>query len=223
MDEIPVGPLPIPKSAKTVLIYGGAFDPPHRAHVQLPPRARDAIGADLLLYVPAAAAPLKEGPAASNMDRIGMLEAALEGEPDIAIATLELERGGSSYTIDTLEHITSRRPNLTLRLLIGADQARQFHEWKQAREIIELAEPAVMLRPPAEEAEDLLEDMAPHWSESETASWRRRLVELPAIDASSTRARELLARSPADPELERLLTAPVRAYIRRNKLYREPA
>jgi len=223
MNEIPVGPLPIPKSARTVLLYGGAFDPPHRAHVQLPPRAREAVGADLLLYVPAAAAPLKPGPVASNTDRIAMLEAALEDESDTAIATLEIDRGGDSYTVDTLRHIRERRPDVALRLLIGADQARQFHRWKEARQIIALAEPAVMLRPPAEDAEDLLADLAPHWSGAEMDAWRRRLVTLPAIEASSTRVRELLAGRPGAPELDRLLTAPVRAYIRQNNLYQQPA
>ncbi len=225
MRDVPVSTLPIPKSGspKTVLLYGGAFDPPHRAHIELPPRAREALGADLLIYLPAAAAPLKEGPVASNLDRVAMLEAALEGQKNVAIATVELDRGGESFTIDTLEHITDKRPRAALRLLIGADQARQFHKWRSAREIIKLAEPAVMLRPPAEDAEALLEEMKPHWSEAELDAWRSRLIELPAIEASSTRVRELLRLNPADPELDGLLTPPVREYIRRNKLYRDGA
>lgn len=223
MPDVPVSTLPIPKSAKTVLLYGGAFDPPHRAHLELPPLARDAVGAELLVYVPAAAPPLKEGPVASNIDRVAMLEAALHGSDAVAIATLELDRGGESYTIETLEHIAGKRPKATLRLLMGADQAAQFHKWRSAMEIIRLAEPAVMLRPPEEDAAGLLAEMKPHWSDAELAAWSARLIELPAIDASSTRARELLRENPASPELDELLTPPVRDYIRQNKLYREQA
>ena len=215
----PAEPLPIPDEPITVLLCGGAFDPPHRAHLTLPPLARDAIGADLLLYMPAGKAPLKPGPIASNDDRLAMLRAGLEGEPRVAITTLELERPGDSYTIATLKEIRAERPRATLRLLIGADQARQFHKWRAAKEIIQLAEPAVMLRPPLEGADALLAEMKPHWSEAELQEWGGRLVELPAIEASSTRARQLLAEDPGSPELATLLTPPVRRVIAEKGLY----
>jgi len=216
---VPAEPLPVPDEPITVLLCGGAFDPPHRAHLTLPPLARDAVGADLLLYMPAGKAPLKPGPAASNEDRLAMLRAGLEGAPRVAITTLELERTGESYTIDTLKEIKAARPRATLRLLIGADQARQFHKWRAAKEIIQLAEPAVMLRPPLEDAGALLAEMRPHRSEAELEQWGGRLVELPAIEASSTRARELLAEDPQSPELDDLLTPPVRRVIAEKRLY----
>lgn len=221
---VPVETLPIPADCSTALLYGGAFDPPHRAHLQLPPLARAAIAADLLLYIPAGAPPLKDGPIAAPADRIAMLSAGLADTSNTAIATLELDRAKAnpaipSYTIDTLRHIKSKHPRTTLRLLIGADQARQFHRWKDAREVIILAEPAVMLRPPMEDAAALLTEIAPHWTPAELAQWGGRLIELPAIQASSTRVRELLATNPASPELETLLTLPVRQYITENKLY----
>ncbi len=221
---VPVETLPIPNDCPSVLLYGGTFDPPHRAHLTLPPLAREAIDADLLLYIPAAAPPLKTGPIASPAHRIAMLTAGLADIAHTAIATLELDRAKAnpavpSFTIDTLRTLRAQRPNTTLRLLIGADQARQFHRWKDAREIITLADPAVTLRPPLDDPEALLTDIAPHWAPQELAQWGGRLIELPPIKASSTRARRLLTTDPASPEIQSLLTPPVLHYITKNNLY----
>ncbi len=215
----PIAPLPIPDECKSVLLYGGAFDPAHRAHLTLPPLAREALGCELLVYLPAGAPPLKEGPVASPEDRAEMLRAGLAETSNCAIATLEFEREGPNYTVDTLRQIRAERPDTTLRFLIGADQARQFHKWREARAIIDLAEPAVMLRPPLDDAEELLAEMREHWDASELDTWRARLVELPAIEASSTRIRELLASDPGSVELDELLTRPVRRVIALRALY----
>lgn len=215
----PVGTLPIPESCRSALLYGGAFDPPHIAHIQLPPLARRALACELLVYLPAGAPPLKEGPVAAPEHRVAMLQAALEGVPQVAIATLELEREGQSYTVDTLRHIRTQCPETALRFLIGADQARQFHRWREAGAILDLAEPAVMLRPPLDDAEDLLSEMDEHWTANELDAWRQRFITLPAIDASSTRVRELLTSDPGSDELDELLTRPVRSVIASHALY----
>lgn len=175
---------------RLTLLYGGAFDPPHRAHIELPARVRDALGADRILYMPAASPPLKAGPVASAADRIDMLRAALAGDPRAEVSDLEIQRGGASYTIDTLRALNAgASPGETFRLLIGADQALQFHHWKDAREIIELAEPVVMIRPPAETAAHVLEDIAPHWTAAELDAWRSRFIPVPPMDIASTRLR----------------------------------
>lgn len=215
----PIGDLPIPAGCRSVLIYGGAFDPPHRAHLTLGPVVRAQLGCDLLLYMPASAAPLKDGPSASDTDRVNMLAAGLAGVPNADIATLELARGGTSYTIDTVGEIHRRRPGVTLRLLIGADQAVQFHRWKGARELLTLAEPAVMLRPPYSEPAALLDAIAPHWDQADLPGWEARCVRVPPMGVSSTLVRELLARDPRDPALAALVPAPVLAYIRQRGLY----
>ena len=215
----PIGDLPIPTGCQSVLLYGGAFDPPHNAHFTLGPIVRERLGCELLLYMPAAAAPLKAGPAASDTDRVNMLAAGLAGVQKADIATLELARGGTSYTIDTVGEIRRRRPGVTLRLLIGADQAVQFHRWKGARELLTLAEPAVMLRPPYAEPAALLTEIAPHWDPADMPEWESRCVAVPPVEVSSTLVRELLGRDPLDPALAALVPAPVLAYIRQRGLY----
>jgi nicotinate (nicotinamide) nucleotide adenylyltransferase len=156
---------------RRVLVFGGTFDPPHLAHAQLPMLAAAQLGCDEILYVPAAINPLKSGTKlkpAPPEHRLAMLLLAVADVPGAKISTIELDRKGKSYTIDTLRALhkqqgnsvgSSPSPRLRARppapspapifhLLIGADQALDFHRWKNWQEIIELATPAVMLRPP---------------------------------------------------------------------------
>jgi len=208
-------------TVRTVAVYGGTFDPPTRAHAQLPLAVMPQIGADRLLVIPAAASPFKPGGAiASDAQRLQMLEFAFAGMPGVTVTRLELDRGGASYTVDTLRELRDAFPGITFRLIIGADQAASFHRWKQAAEIIGLAPPAVMLRGGEGGQRDLLEQMAPHWSAGELESWRDRIVSVPATDASSTEVRELLVEQEPDRcRLGELLDPAVLGYIREEGLY----
>ncbi len=124
-----------------------------------------------------------------------------------------------SYWADTWSIAPSMTTTGINRFLIGADQARQFHRWREHEAILDLAEPAVMLRPPLDAPGALLSEMAAHWSADELSAWRARFIELPPIDASSTRIRELLGARERRDEFETLLTPPVLGYIEENALY----
>jgi len=212
--------LDVPSDARAVLVFGGAFDPPHRAHIALPQMVAERVGADWVLYIPAAAPPLKEGPEASGEDRIAMLEAALGPEARASVTDIELVRGGRSYTVDTLTELRDRLPDKTLRLLIGADQARQFHKWRDAQRVIDLAEPVVMLRPPHDDRAAILAEVAPHWTGEHLAGGERRFVEGPTREGGPTEARRLLHEQGAEAErLEELLPVGVLEVIRSRRLY----
>ncbi|MBX3359636.1 MAG: nicotinate-nicotinamide nucleotide adenylyltransferase [Phycisphaeraceae bacterium] len=218
-----------------IMVFGGSFDPVQRAHVELPARAREGVqgahgGRWWLLYVPAAASPLKgRRPMASDEDRLRLLEIALRGVARGAVWRDELERaaGGPSYTVDTLARLrrsvdAAGGGGVPLRLLIGSDQARQFHRWKAPREIIAMAPPLVMRRSgeSAEELRRALEESGA-WDALVLAAWESWQVDAGRSDASSTRARELLARSPVDRgALLRVLDPEVLAEIERRGLYR---
>jgi len=112
-----------------ILLFGGTFDPPTRAHTTLAPQAAALVGASRLLYVPAAISPhkLEQTPTEAE-HRLAMLKLALMDTDDVEIRTLELDRAGPSYTIDTVETMRSEfGPDTPLRLLIGDDQAESFH------------------------------------------------------------------------------------------------
>lgn len=223
---VAVGWAPIPAGVRSVLIVGGTFDPPHTAHVALPREAARLLGVDWTLYVPAARSPHKaEGPAASDADRLEMLRLALAGEARVSIATLELERGdAASYTVDTLRALRREAPGVERwRLCIGADQAAAFHRWREPREVIALAEPAVLLREPYESADALLAALAPQWPAAELAAWRGRILPIAPLRAAATEARALLAKAGRtageEAALAAALPAGVLAYVRGRGLY----
>ncbi len=126
------------------LLYGGTFDPPHIAHVTLPHEAMNALSFDRVLYIPAHQSPLKDEPQTSAAHRLQMLTLALQDSPWAEISTIELDRGGTSYTIDTIEAL--QHPDEEIRLLVGADQWAQIREWKRWEDIIRIANPIVLPR-----------------------------------------------------------------------------
>lgn len=203
--------------ARRRLLFGGTFDPPHRAHVELPRLAADAVGADEVVYVPAARNPLKKHGAQSSPEhRLRMLELALAGRAGVRIATVELDRGGPSWWVDTLEVIRDAGdPDDELLFLIGADQALDFHRWREWERILDLATPVVMARPPMEVAA-LVAELRHRYPADEAEWWTRRIVELPPVDASATEVRRRLA---AGEPVDALLAPAVTAYARTHGLY----
>lgn len=203
----PVSRWPAPENTPVVALMGGTFDPVHLGHVRLGLAARDAVEASWLVLMPAARNPLKpSGPILSDRERVELLALACDGLDRVGVSTLELEEEGGnaspSYTVDTLRTLAITAPGTRLRLIIGADAARSFHKWKHPREIITLAEPAVLLRSPDESAESLIAAMAPHWTPEELDAWRSRIVIAPLVNINATRIRELInAQSWAHPEL----------------------
>jgi len=208
---------------RKLLIYGGTFDPPHRAHVDLPRRAMRLLGAERVLYVPAAQSPhkLDQRPTPAH-HRVAMLKLALGDFPEAIVLRDEVERAQAqpdvpSYTAETLEALRKRlHPTARLRLLIGADQARAFHKWHRADDIIAMAEPVVMNRPP-QTADELLAQLP---ADSRDA-WRPRLIELPPLDVSSTEIRRQAAASDLATDHNALLPDKVAQYISFHRLYRE--
>ena len=204
-----------------IILFGGTFDPPHRAHAALPPLAAEALGCDRLIYIPAAINPLKtDAPPASALHRLAMLEIATADISIASISTVELERDGPSYFVDTAAHFRERTPAGTpLRFLIGSDQAASFHRWKDWRRILELAEPAVMIRPPVDR-DAMLRAIEDSPAASLHEFWDAHLLKLPLIDTSSTDVRRLLERGDVPGEL---LDPRVAAYIEAHDLYRTSA
>ena len=203
---------------KRLLILGGTFDPPHRAHVTLPRLVMQALDADVIAYVPAARQPLKlDRPPTCAIHRLAMLRLALADVPQAVILTDELDRAGDgqpSYTINTLRNLRHRLNAATqMRLLIGADQLRLFDQWQSVEEVIALAEPVVMVRPPDTRAA-LLADLPAGFDRRQ---WSPRIIALPLIDISATAIRRRVSqgRSIAD-----MVDPRVAQYIAAHSLYR---
>lgn len=196
---------------RSLLLFGGSFDPPHRAHVQQPMFVRTALDADAVVYVPAGRAPHKMDRAqTATAHRVAMLRLALADEPRAVVWCDEVERverdGRPSYTVDTLERLHQLLPaGVNVRLLIGTDQVRIFQSWYRWERVVELAEPIVMLRPP-----ERMEDIPPQW--------RGRVVEVPVSDTSSTEVRR---RVRTGESIDDLVSPAVSDYIAEHGLYRK--
>jgi nicotinate-nucleotide adenylyltransferase len=122
-----------------IAILGGTFDPIHAGHMQMAFTALNTLGADKVWLMPAGKTPLKERKLTSKKDRLAMCKLAAANYENIEVCTLELERKGKSYTIDTLIELKKRYPEHEFIWLIGNDQLQQFDSWKGADQLVELA------------------------------------------------------------------------------------
>ena len=124
-----------------IAIFGGSFNPPHKGHIEAALAATRALEAERLLVIPAGTAPHKDEPrvSAPAAERMLLTELAFAGEPHAEVLGIELERGGKSYTVDTLETLKGLYPDDELWLLMGSDMLYSFESWKDYRRILELA------------------------------------------------------------------------------------
>ena len=108
-------------------LFGGTFDPPHVGHLIVASDAFEALALDRLSFVPAAQQPLKSaGGRASAADRLAMVRAMLGEDARFDVDAIEIERGGLSFTVDTLETLAARCPTDERFLILGADAAAMF-------------------------------------------------------------------------------------------------
>ncbi len=129
-------------------LLGGAFDPPHLGHLRLATLALEGLSLDELRFVPTATSPHKAPSEGDAALRRRLIEISLEslGGP-CSLEPIELDRGGVSYTVDTLEALTSREPGNTWIWILGSDQLAAFGAWKNGARILELASLAIAPRP----------------------------------------------------------------------------
>ena len=201
-------------------VFGGSFDPVHIGHLLAAECCREQAGLDRVLFVPAAIQPHKQDrQLASGQHRMEMLALATGGNDAFAVLGDELERGGVSYTVDTLERLKARHPDDDLLLILGPDAFLGLPTWREPQRIIDLAEVLAMER----ESLDDLSDAATR-GPLETLLGRERLdrviskrVRLPAI---GIRASDLRAAVAAGQSIRYRTPRAVECYIATHGLYR---
>jgi nicotinate-nucleotide adenylyltransferase len=128
-------------------IYGGTFNPVHHGHLILARQALEEFKLDRLVLVPAAESPFKiQNHSAPAGDRLAMLRLAIEGEDRFSVDPLEIERGGVSYSIDTVKLFRKRDPEAELFFLVGEDNAERLTEWHRFEELKKLVYFVVLSR-----------------------------------------------------------------------------
>ena len=129
-------------------LFGGSFDPVHLGHLLVAQAAREELALNRLFFIPAAQSPFKpDRRPASGADRLRLLRLALAGADWCEIDPQEIQRGGVSYTIDTVTDYARRFPGAELFYLIGADHVEQLPNWRQAGDLARQAEFIVIPRP----------------------------------------------------------------------------
>jgi nicotinate-nucleotide adenylyltransferase len=195
--------------ARSIGILGGTFNPPHRGHLALASHAQAELGLERVLLMPAHSAPHKgeEGNPGPER-RLEMCRLAVDGEAGLEACALEIERGGPSYTVDTLRAIKQSDPEAELTFIVGADMARTLPVWREPRALIELARLAVAEREDAGR-EDVLRALDPLGA-------RVTFLAMGMLDVSSSRVRE---RVEAGESIEGLVAPAVAEYIAAHGLY----
>ena len=193
-------------------IYGGAFNPPHNGHIAGAQYAIDALELDKMLLIPSCVSPHKPQPenSPSAIQRLEMLRIAA-ADPRMEVSDLELARGGTSYTYETVEQIKTQYPDCELVLLMGTDMFLSFDRWRQPERILKHAALGVMYRGDRDEEAEIQKKKAQMEQNGNTVY----LVKNPVTVISSTDLRRMLRFSCADP----YLPAGVPEYIRQNGLY----
>jgi nicotinate-nucleotide adenylyltransferase len=197
-------------------IFGGTFDPVHYGHLLLAEACREQCRLDAVWFLPAAVPPHKQGweltPAGH---RIEMLELATAGNPAFSVCRYEIDRGGVSYTVDTLRHFQEEEPKQELFFLMGADMFLDLPHWREAGRVCELALPVVVRRSGAGPIDcDGLRGIA---GAERIEAMRRHQVEMPEIGTSGSdlRRRVLLGQS-----IRYRVPPAVEMYIQTHGLYR---
>jgi len=130
-------------------LLGGSFDPPHIGHLLAASDAHEALDLDRLVFIPTAVQPLKIDRATARPEqRFAMTKLLAEGDPRFDVDSIEIDRGGLSYTVDTLTALKVRWPSQSAELfwLVGADIVPSFAQWREPGRIVELATVVVMQR-----------------------------------------------------------------------------
>ena len=163
-------------------VFGGTFDPPHMAHTRIAQFLLDFGRLESVLWVPAATPPHKSdcGITPANI-RLRMVSAAIKGMTGQEVSDIEILRGGHSYTVDTLRALKQIYPEKDLLLIMGSDQFRSLHEWREVESLVGLAEICVLQRRGDIDIDECL-------SSSVDVDWM--LAPLGQVDVSSSEIRK---------------------------------
>lgn len=190
-------------------IFGGTFNPPHIGHLITAEFVREEAGLDKVIFVPCASPPHKQ-----NLDylsqlvkpehRFEMVKIAIKGNPFFEVSDIEIKRGGISYTIDTINQLLDEFPSHSFYLLIGVDQFRDFHTWREPDEIVKKVQLIIFNRPGFAITESKFSRFA-------------MFITIPNIDVSASTIR---FRIKSGKSIKYLVPSEVEEYIYVNGLYK---
>ena len=191
---------------KKVCLFGGTFDPPHIGHLLVAQTVAEAEDFEKIIFILANQPPLKNN--FSKVDhRLSMLKMAVASNPKFDISEIDIDRGGVSFTIDTIKEY-KKIENLNSKeiyYLLGSDSLISFHKWEQAKDILNECQVLVAIRP------GFRPSSIPNWVLKNI-----QFANIPRFEISSTTIRKRWAE---DKTIRYMVTQPVWEYVNAHKLY----
>ena len=197
-------------------IFGGTFNPLHNGHLIFAQKFTEQLGLLKCLFVPAYISPFKtdDYDDSNNMShhRIEMLKLGISSNPKFSLDLFEIEKKGISYTIDTVKYIQNIYKNSQLFLLIGYDQIVSFKEWKEWKNILEIVQLCVLIRP------KIIVDIERITHDLKITFKKPIIINTPLLDISSTDIRKRVS---DNLPINELVTPEIESYILSNNLYKK--
>ncbi len=202
-----------PTNIEQIGVFGGTFDPIHNGHLAIAESVRLQLGLDKVIFVVAADQWLrKHPPEASATDRFNMVELAVGTVPYFSASNVDLVREGHTYTVDTLRDLrTQLGDSVVFKLIIGADSANSFHQWKHTEEIQIFATVVVVGRP-------TMKIKTPMLGSGSNINIEVEYLEGPMVDISATKIRHF---NRSGKQIKEFTTQTVVQYIKSKGLYRK--
>jgi len=202
-------------AGKRVGIIGGSFDPVHLGHLIIAQDAAERLGLSKVVFIPAAAPPHKQHMLLTDAGhRLNMLKLALEANPRFFASDVEIQRGGLSYTVDTIKALSEIHRDADLFLIVGSDTLVELHTWHRINELLQLCNVATVLRPGI----DSMKVIGPRIQLPEEcrAQLMEYVIDAHRIEISSTEIRRRIAEGRS---IRYRVPAKVEAYICEHGLY----
>ena len=192
---------------KKVCLFGGTFDPPHIGHLLVAQTIFEAENFGKIVFIPTFKTPKKNN-ITDIKDRLAMLRMGVTSNPNFEISDLEIQRGGTSYTIDTVRDYKSDQDydSRELYYLIGSDSLQTFHTWKEPREVLDECQVIVALRP--------------GFRPSDISNWILRKVRFASIPLFEISSSTIRSRWQENKTIRYMVTQPVWEYINDHGIYK---
>ena len=192
---------------KKICLFGGTFDPPHIGHLLVAQTIFEAENFDKIVFIPTFKTPQKNN-ITDIKDRLAMLRMGVTSNPNFEISDLEIQRGGTSYTIDTVREYKSDQDydSRELYYLIGSDSLQKFYTWKEPRKILDECQVIVALRP--------------GFRPSDISNWILRKVRFASIPRFEISSSTIRSRWQENKTIRYMVTQPVWEYINDHGIYK---
>ena len=190
-------------------ILGGTFDPPHLGHIALARAAIETLQLDEVMFLPVFRNPLKKSKQTGARQRLEMVTTAIESEPNVSVSDIEIQRGGASYAVETLQELTYVQP-ADYWFLLGSDALKTIGQWKQPEKLLRMCRLGVVLRGMTDR--DQLLASVPEYV-APAVDW----IQMPPVDISATDLRQRILEG---KPVAQWMNPKVLQYVQKNKLYR---